>query len=77
MLVARIVVQTLPGKARAVAESMGQIRGMASLCADSDRCVTAMWKISDNDTLEGLAEVLQAMNPEIVEVSPTFLGEED
>lgn len=77
MLVARIVVETLPGKARAVAENMGQIRGMGSLSSDGDHRVTATWTVPENDTLEGLSEVLQALNPEILEVSPTLVGEEE
>lgn len=47
MLVARIVVETLP------------------------------WKVPDGDTLEDLSEVLQVLNPKIVQVYPTFVGQED
>jgi len=77
MLVAEIVVETLPGKAHLVAEHMGRITGMASLSAEGDHRVTATWKVPDDDTLEGLSEVLQALNPEIVHVYPTFVGQED
>ena len=77
MLVANIVVETLPGKARAVAERMEQIRGMGALSADGDRRIVATWTVPDCDTVEGLSEVLQAMNPEIVEVCPTLVVEED
>jgi len=77
MLVANIVVETLPGKARAVAERMEQIKGMGSLSADGDRRVVATWKAPDCDTVEGLSEVLQAMNPEIICVYPSMVGEDD
>jgi len=77
MLVAKIVVETLPGKASLVAEHMGHIKGMAASSADGDHRVTATWKVPDCDTLEGLSEVLQALNPEIVQVFPTLVGEED
>ena len=77
MLVARIVVETLPGKANLVAERMGHITGMASPSAEGDHRVTATWKVPDGDTQEGLSEVLQAFNPEIVHVYPTFVGQED
>jgi len=77
MLVANIVVETLPGKARAVAERMEQMKGMGSLSADGDRRVVATWKVHDCDTVEGLSEVLQAMNPEIICVYPSMIGEED
>lgn len=77
MLVANIVVETQPGKAQAVAERMGRLKGMGSLIADGDHRVTATWKVPDCDTAEGLSEVLQAMNPEIVQVYPAMVGEED
>jgi hypothetical protein len=77
MLVASIVVETLPGKARAVAERMETVKGIGALFADGDHRVTATWKVSENDTLEGLSEVLQALNPEILEVYPTVVGEAD
>ncbi len=77
MLLTSIVVETLPGRARAVAERMGHIRGMGQASADGDHRVLATWKVPENDTLEGLTEVLRAMNPEIVEVYPTVVGEED
>jgi hypothetical protein len=77
MLVANIVVETLPGKARAVAERMEQIMGMGSLSADGDGRVVGTWKVPDCDTVEGLSEVLQAMNPEIICVYPSMVGEED
>ena len=77
MLLANIVIETLPGKAHAVAERMGRLAGMGALAAEGDRRVTATWKVPDCDTVEGLSEVLQAMNPEIVQVYPALVGEED
>jgi hypothetical protein len=77
MLVAKLVVETLPGKANLVAEHMGHIRGMGPPSAHGDCRVTAVWRVPDGDTLEGLSEVLQALNPEIVHVSPTPVGEEE
>ncbi|HEY6546356.1 MAG TPA: hypothetical protein VI589_00560 [Vicinamibacteria bacterium] len=76
MRLAKIVVETLPGRARAVAEDMGHIKGMAALSSEGDHRVVGTWTIPENDTLEGISEVLQAMNPEILEVYPTFVGED-
>jgi hypothetical protein len=56
---------------------MSQISGMSALSTESDTRVIADWKVPSGDTREGLAEVLQCMNPEIVEVSPTLVVEED
>lgn len=76
MLVASLVVETLPGKAATVVERMGRIRGMRSIAGDGDHQVTAEWHVPESDTSEGLTEVLRAMNPEILEVLATFEGEE-
>jgi hypothetical protein len=77
MLVAKIVVETQPGKAGLVAAHMGQIKGMGRPSPDGDHRVTATWKVPDGDTVEGLCEVLQALNPEIVQVYPALVAEED
>ena len=77
MLVTSIVVETLPGRARTVAARMSQLEGMGSSAAEGDHRVVAVWKVPDGDTMEGLSEVLHAMNPEIVEVYPTVVGRED
>ena len=74
MLVANIVVETLPGKAQAVAARMERIAGMLTPCAEGDCRVTATWKVHDGNTVEGLSEVLQAMNPEILCVYPAVVG---
>lgn len=76
MLVANIVVETLPGKAQRVAERMGRLKGMALPSAESGHRVIAVWTVPENDTLEGISEVLHALNPEIVEVYPTVVGED-
>jgi hypothetical protein len=72
MLVANLVVETLPGKARDVAERMGHIKGMGAPSADGDHRVVAIWCVPDGDTPEALVEVLHALLPEIVEVYPTL-----
>lgn len=71
MIVANLVLETLPGTAPAVVERLGALRGVESLCADGDHRVTATWRVPDGDTAEALGEVLQALNPEIVEVFST------
>jgi hypothetical protein len=77
MLIANLVVETLPGKAQAVAERMGRLKGMGVLAADGGCRVTGTWKVPEWDNVEGLSEVLQAMNPEIVQVYPALVGEEE
>jgi hypothetical protein len=72
MLVADLVIETLPGMAPAVGERMGRINGMAGVSAEGDHRIHARWTVQERHTLEGLSEVLQAMNPEIVEVFSTL-----
>ena len=76
MLVANIVVETLPGKARAVVERMSSIKGMGALSAENDHRVLATWIVPECDNADGLSEVLQAMNPEILQVHPTLVTED-
>jgi hypothetical protein len=71
MLVANLVVETLPGKAHVVLERLGRLKGMTAVSGDGDHRITATWSVPDIDSLEGLCEVLQALNPEIIGVSPT------
>jgi hypothetical protein len=77
MLVANLVVETLPGKARVVAEGMGRIKGMGAPSPDGDHRVLAIWYVPDGDTPEGLVEVLHALLPEIVQVYPTLVDEQN
>ena len=76
MPLASIVVVTLPGMAQAVAERMGRLDGMGPLSAEGQNRVVGTWKVPAGDTPEALSEVLQAMNPEILEVNPLLVEEE-
>jgi hypothetical protein len=77
MLIARVVVETLPGHARTVAERMSLLSGIGALSTESDTRIVADWRVPSSDNNEGISEVLHAMNPEIVEVYPTLIVEED
>ena len=77
MLMTRVVVETLPGQARTVADRMALLRGMGALSAESDHRVVADWRVPSTDTNVGISEVLHAMNPEIVEVYSMLVSEED
>jgi hypothetical protein len=77
MLIARVVVETLPGHAGTVAERMAHLTGIGSLSEESDCRIVADWKVPSCDTTAGISEVLQAMNPEIIVVYPTLISEED
>ena len=70
MPVANVLVETLPGKARCVADLIGGVRGMELLVVESDHRVVAAWSVPDGQQPEpeSLSEVLRAMIPEILEV---------
>jgi hypothetical protein len=77
MLVTSLVLTTQPGRARSVADLVGQIHGMQGLSVEGDHSVLARWHVPDgqNAEPEGLSEVLRAMSEEILEVA--LLGEEE
>jgi len=75
--VTNIVLETQPGRARSVADLVGQIEGMGLLSVQGDHRVLATWSIPEghHPEPEGLSEVLGAMTEEILEVG--VLGEEE
>jgi hypothetical protein len=77
MLVTSLVLTTQPGRARSVADLVGQLQGMERLSVEGDHSVLATWHVPDgqNAEPEGLSEVLRAMSDEILEVA--LLGEEE
>ncbi len=77
MLVANIVVETQPGKARSVADLIEHLRGMALQSVEGDHRVIATWSVPEDQHLEpeGVSEVLQAMSGDILQVA--LLEEEE
>ena len=76
MLFADLVIETLPGMAPAVGERMGRMKATSGISAEGAHRIRARWALRDLDHFEGLSEVLQAMNPEIIDVQKA-LGEDD
>ncbi len=73
MILATIVVQTLPGRAPAVRERLAEIEGLGSMRLDGDHRIEGTWRLPEDDTAEGLSEALRGMDADIVAVYPTFL----
>jgi hypothetical protein len=71
MRVANIVVETQPGRARAVADLIGELKGLELHAVEGDHKVLARWSFSEdqNPEPEGVSEVLQAMSGEILGVA--------
>jgi len=64
MLVTSLVLTTQPGRARSVADLVGQLQGMERLSVEGDRSVRATWQVPDgqNAEPEGLSEVLRVID---------------
>jgi hypothetical protein len=77
MLVTSLMLTTQPGRARSVADLVGQLHGMERLSVEGDHSVLVTWHIPDgqNAEPEGLSEVLRAMSEEILQVS--LMNEEE
>lgn len=76
MLVTNIVVETLPGKARSVADLISHLQGVQLRSVEGDSRVLAIWNVpaDQNPEPEGLSEALRAMTEEILQVA--VVGEE-
>ena len=77
MHVTQIILRTQPGRARFVADLMGQVKGMGLLSVEGDHRVLATWSIPEGQhpEPEGLSEVLRAMSEDVLEVA--LRGEEE
>lgn len=59
-----------------VAERVSHIEGFRLFGGDGRQHVSGLWRVPEGNTLEGMCEALQALNPEIVRVYPTFIDED-
>lgn len=77
MLVTNIVLETRPGRAHAVADLVGHLKGVGQLTVEGDHRVLATWSfpLGHNPEPEGVSEVLRSMSEEILQV--TLLGGEE
>jgi hypothetical protein len=73
-VVAGVVVETLPGRAGAVAGRIGGTPHVTVHGDDGDRRIAAVFSADDGATLEALSEELLALDEEIVGVFPAFAG---
>lgn len=71
------MIETRPGKAVLVAERVSHIEGFRLFGGDGRHLVSGLWRVPEGNTLEGMCEALQALNPEILRVYPTFIIDED
>ena len=77
MIVAGVVIETLPGKAPGLVPRLARMEGLRIHGGDGDRRLAAVWTASDAHTLERFAEALVASVPDVVGVFPTFVGKSE
>jgi hypothetical protein len=77
MIVAGVIIETLPGSEPAVAARLARIEGLQLKGGDGDRRIAAVWTGETGEALEGLAEELLASEEAIVGVFPTFVGDDE
>jgi hypothetical protein len=75
MIVANIVIRTLPGKGPAVERHLGAVPGLGPLHLDGGHRLYGTWRVTENETPERLAERLSSLDPDIVAVYPAQVRE--
>jgi len=75
-MIAEIIIQTVPGRAAAVAERLTW-GALQVLGGDGDHRLNAVWHCPDGATLEGFSEAVRALDPEIVAISPSYVRIDD
>jgi hypothetical protein len=76
VIVAGVVIETLPGRAPRVALRIGASRGLRLAGGDGDRHLAAVVEAGEGRTLEAWADDLLTSDEEIVGVFPTFVGDD-
>ncbi len=76
MIVSGVVVETVAGRACAVAARLAEIRGLRVAGSDGDHTLALVWRAKCAATLQRSAERLLKSDAEIVGIYPTFVGKE-
>jgi hypothetical protein len=76
VIVAGIVIETVPGAAPRVAARLLRREGLELQAGDGDHRLAAVWSATDGATLEDFAESLLADDAEILGIYPTFVGDD-
>jgi hypothetical protein len=75
VIVAGVIIETLPGQAGPVAARLAGIEGVAIHGGDGDRRLAAVWSAPSGPAFEEEAETLLRADESIVGIYPTFVGE--
>jgi hypothetical protein len=77
MLVAGVVLETVPGAAPRVAARLLSHPGLSLCGGDGDRRLAAVVEAEDGRALERIADELLAADREVLGVYPTYVGAPD
>ncbi len=76
MIISGLLIETLPERARAVAERLAGIDGLEITGSDGNSRLAAVWRADDGWQLEREAERLVKAEKDILGIYPTFVGKE-
>lgn len=76
MIIAGVVIQTLPGLAADVATRLASFEGLSLRGGDGDDRIAAVWSTETPESLEKLAESLVTGDESILGVYPVFVGDD-
>ncbi len=77
MVIAGVVIRTLPGRAPTVAERLESVPGLTVHGNDRDGRIAAVWRAASGEALEAAGESLVDLDEEILGVYPSFVGDEE
>ena len=76
MVVAGVVIETLPGRAREVAIRLAGVNGLRIAGGDGDSRLAAVIEAGDARRLEEWAEELLREDGDVLGILPTFVGDD-
>lgn len=76
MVIAGVVIQTLPGRVEAVGRRLAAVPGLHPRGDDGDARIAATWRAASGEELEERAETLVAGDEDVLGVYTTFAAEE-
>lgn len=76
MIIAGVVIQTLPGLGPEVASRLTNVEGLSLRGGDGEDRIAAVWAAETPELLEKLAEALVKDDEAILGVFPVFIGDD-
>jgi nitrate reductase NapAB chaperone NapD len=76
MIIAGVVIQTLPGQGPDVAMRLTGVEGLSLRGGDGEDRIAAVWSAETAESLESLAESLVKTDESILGVFPVFIGDD-